>query len=71
MQDRLEDRVNVPYTSYDSSSLNYNHNFVLLVDDGREGEFGGEIELRANIERVMKEKYHVPVVCIVVQVDDV
>ncbi|XP_052778337.1 transient receptor potential cation channel subfamily M member 2-like isoform X2 [Mya arenaria] len=36
--------------------LDHNHTHFLLVDDGTEGKFGGEIEFRSMLERYVSEK---------------
>ena len=36
--------------------LDHNHTHFLMVDDGTEGKFGGEIEFRARLERYVSEK---------------
>lgn len=36
--------------------LDHNHTHFLLVDDGTEGIFGGEIEFRSHLESYISEK---------------
>lgn len=36
--------------------LDHNHTHFILVDDGTEGKFGGEIEFRTLFERYVSEK---------------
>lgn len=57
--------------------LDHNHTHFILVDDGSEGKFGGEIEFRTTFERYISEKVetgvaetqsvNVPVVMLVVE----
>jgi len=46
--------------------LDPSHNAFILVDDGTEKKFGGEIEFRAKIEALMADHYKIPVILIVV-----
>ena len=36
--------------------LDHNHTHFIMVDDGTEGNFGKEIEFRAQLERYLSEK---------------
>ncbi|XP_030642340.1 transient receptor potential cation channel subfamily M member 2-like [Chanos chanos] len=55
------------------SLLDINHSHFLLVDDGTHGQYGKEIELRSQLEKLISEKplgdkgnvVKVPVVCVV------
>ena len=47
------------------TGLDANHNTFLLVDDGRVGVFGGEIEFRAKVEKEISKQ--TPIVTIVIQ----
>lgn len=38
------------------------------MDDGREGEFGGEIEFRAKFEECIARRFSIPAVTLVIQV---
>ncbi len=48
-------------------SLDENHTHFILVDAGKVGSFGGEIELRAAIERALTDAYKCPIVLIVIE----
>ena len=43
------------YHCENSSSLDEHHSHFILVDDGSEGKFGKEIELRAKLEKHIGE----------------
>uniref|UniRef100_A0AAQ4QDD8 Transient receptor potential cation channel, subfamily M, member 2 n=1 Tax=Gasterosteus aculeatus aculeatus TaxID=481459 RepID=A0AAQ4QDD8_GASAC len=50
------------------SSLNKNHTHFLMVDDGTQGNYGVEIELRSSLEKYISERNSgvtIPVVCVV------
>ena len=38
------------------SCIDNNHSHFLLVDDGTEGEYGGEIEFRARLQKFLANK---------------
>ncbi len=63
----MEDRLDVPYTGRGSCSLDRNHNFFLLVDDGSVGRFYREIKFRAALERALSQHGGTPIVSIVIQ----
>ena len=50
------------------ASLDANHSTFVLVDSGREGRpaWGGEIELRSAVEKLLCERCGIPMVCLVV-----
>eukprot|EP00054_Salpingoeca_dolichothecata_P012515 m.69394 g.69394 ORF g.69394 m.69394 type:complete len:1427 (-) comp19982_c0_seq1:42-4322(-) len=60
-------RASLPYSSTNYKSLDHNHDFFILVDDGTHEKFGGEIAMRAKIEASMSSKKDIPIVSIVVQ----
>eukprot|EP00049_Salpingoeca_infusionum_P018811 m.358873 g.358873 ORF g.358873 m.358873 type:complete len:1618 (-) comp18327_c0_seq1:37-4890(-) len=62
-----DQRFEIPYASRASSSLDHNHSFFFLVDDGTEKEFGKEIDFRGEFEREASTKFDAPVVTIVIQ----
>ncbi|EGD78998.1 hypothetical protein PTSG_01969 [Salpingoeca rosetta] len=47
--------------------LDPNHDFFILVDDGTDNKFGGEIEFRAEFEKAAKGRFDCPVVTVVIQ----
>lgn len=65
----LADRTNIDYNfpDYNYASMDRNHNLFMLVDNGTENQFGGEIEFRAAFESAVSRRDDVPIVTIVVQ----
>lgn len=53
--------------SSSSSAIDQNHTHFLLVDNGKD-KWGGEIKLRADIERALRRKLKTAAVLLVVQV---
>ncbi|XP_051566552.1 transient receptor potential cation channel subfamily M member 2 [Myxocyprinus asiaticus] len=57
------------------SCLDINHSHFLLVDDGTQGQYGAEIELRARLEKLISQQLlgnkesgvTIPVVCVVLE----
>ena len=41
----------------EESSLDNNHSHFLLVDDGTEGKYGGEIDFRASFQKFLIEGF--------------
>lgn len=48
------------------ASLEPHHTHFILVDDGHEGKWGGEIALRAELERAYCKRFGVPMVLVVI-----
>ena len=69
--DDLDKRLDISYSSDDALSLDLNHNFFVLVDDGSSNQFGKEIEFRAKLERQiaqsLSQELKIPIVSIIVQ----
>ena len=62
----------IPYVkrernSSSSAALDHNHSHFVLVENTEHTGWGGEIEMRASVEKRLSEKLAVPVVLIVVQ----
>eukprot|EP00053_Salpingoeca_punica_P025338 m.16890 g.16890 ORF g.16890 m.16890 type:complete len:1448 (+) comp7747_c0_seq1:367-4710(+) len=66
-RDTLCGRRDVTYSSNKSTSLDHNHQAFVLVDDGRENEFGGEIPFRAMFEASIADRHGIPAVTLVIQ----
>ena len=49
----------------EESSLDNNHSHFLLVDDGTEGKYGGEIDFRASFQKVLAKRK----ICDIVQIE--
>lgn len=52
--------IHSPLHSSQSAAIDPNHTHFLLIDDGRRGNYGGEIKFRTDLEEQLSSSMRIP-----------